>query len=253
MSEQVLEGMRIAVLAADGFEEVEVTRPVKALEKHGAEVEIVSLRRGSIQGMNLLVPGKKVHVDRTVFTADSDDYHGLHLPGGFVSPDFLRQSDRALDFVRAFEETGKPISTICHGPWVLISAGLVRGRRLASWPGIKDDVRNAGGEWVDRDVVHDDNWVSSRGPHDLRAFDKAIVAHFASSVGRAAPSFVREVDWGRWLAGTAAVAAAGYAVQRTRRHQGDGWGRAPGRQSGGESGGLRGRPAAAEERSAVRG
>src|SRR3954468_23285820 len=117
---QELEGGSIAVLAADGFEQVEVTRPVKALEKHGAEVEIVSLRPGSIQGMNLLYPGKKIHVDRTVFTADPDAYDGLHIPGGFINPDFVRQSDVALEFVRAFESAQKPISTICHGPWVLI-------------------------------------------------------------------------------------------------------------------------------------
>jgi protease I len=222
MAEKVLEGMRIAVLAADGFEQVEVTRPVKALEKHGAEVEVVSLRPGSIQGMNLLFPGKKVRVDRTVFTADADDYHGLHIPGGFINPDFVRQSERALDFVRAFEADRKPIATLCHGPWVLISAGLVRGRRLASWPGIKDDVRNAGAEWVDEKVVHDGNWVSSRSPADLRAFDKAMVAHFAEHVGRQAPSFVGELEWGRWLVGGAAVAAAGFAVQRRMRHRPDG-------------------------------
>jgi len=223
MADQVLEGVRIAVLAADGFEQVEVTRPVKALERHGAEVEIVSLRPGSIQGMNLFVPGKKIDVDRTVFTADADDYHGLHIPGGFINPDFIRQSERALDFVRDFEAARKPISTICHGPWVLISARLVEGRRLTSWPGIKDDVLNAGGEWVDEDVVHDDNWVSSRGPHDLHAFDKAIVAHFASAVGRDAPGVLGEMSWGRWLVGTAAAAAAGFAVQRRLRDGRGGW------------------------------
>jgi protease I len=230
MADQVLDGLRIAVLAADGFEQVEVTRPVRALEKHGAEVEIVSLRPGSIQGMNLLVPGDTIDVDRTVLTADADDYHGLHIPGGFINPDFVRQSERALDFVRAFEAAGKPIATICHGPWVLISAGLVEGRRLASWPGIKDDVRNAGGEWVDAKVVHDDNWVSSRGPHDLPAFDRAIVAHFAEAVGREAPSAIREVEWGRWIVGTAAVAAAGFAAQRRLRspRTDDGWERTTG-------------------------
>ena len=135
MAQQVLQGMRIGVIAADGFEQVELTRPVKALVKHGADVEIISLRPGNIQGMNLLYLGKKVHVDRTIFTARPDDYHGLHIPGGFINPDFLRQSERVLDFVREFDASGKPISVICHGPWVLISAGLVRGRRLASWPG----------------------------------------------------------------------------------------------------------------------
>ena len=179
MFEKKLEGIRIAVLAADGFEQVEVTRPVKALEKHGAEVEIVSLRPGSIQGMNILYPGKKIDVDRTVFTADAEHYDGLHIPGGFINPDFIRQSDTALDFVRDFEAAGKPISVICHGPWVLISAGLMPGRRITSWPGIQDDVRNAGGEWVDEAAVRDGNWISSRGPQDLFWFDRAIVKHFA--------------------------------------------------------------------------
>lgn len=213
---QELEGLRVAVLAADGFEQVEVTQPVKALEKHGAHVEIVSLRPGSIRGMNLLYPGKKIHVDRTVFTADADAYDALHIPGGFINPDFVRQSDRALDFVRAFDAARKPISTICHGPWVLVSAGLVRGRRLTSWPGIKDDVRNAGGMWVDAAVVHDGNWISSRGPQDLPAFDKAIVAHFAEGAGRATAATTAGSDgsWQRLLAGGVAVATVGYAARQ---------------------------------------
>jgi protease I len=227
MSEKVLDAVRIAVIVADGFEQVEVTRPVNALEKQGAEVEIVSLRPGSIQGMNLLFPGKKVHVDQTVFTADPNDYDGLLIPGGYVSPDTLRQSEAALDFVRTFDSEGKPIATICHGPWVLISAGLVRGRRLASWPGIKDDVRNAGGIWVDDEVVFDDSWISSRGPQDLRAFDKAIVAHYALHTGRVTPRLAGDVGWGRWLVGTMAVAAAGYAVRRRLRHSDDGNARRP--------------------------
>jgi protease I len=216
-----LEGVRIAVLVADGFEQVEVTQPVKALEKHGAEVEIVSLRPGSIQGMNLLYPGKKIDVDRTVFTANPDAYDGLHIPGGFINPDFVRQSDHALDFVRAFEAEGKPISTICHGPWVLVSAGLVRGRRLTSWPGIKDDVRNAGGEWVDSEVVHDGNWVSSRSPLDLHAFDKAIVDHFARGAGSTRrpgrSAAAGNGTWPRILAGGVAAATVGYVAQQALR------------------------------------
>ncbi|WP_284351434.1 type 1 glutamine amidotransferase domain-containing protein [Roseisolibacter agri] len=217
---QELDGVRIAVLAADGFEQVEVTRPVKALEKHGAEVEIVSLRPGSIQGMNLLYPGKKIDVDRTVFTADPAAYDGLHIPGGFINPDFVRQSDEALEFVRAFEAAGKPIATICHGPWVLVSAGLVRGRRLTSWPGIKDDVRNAGGVWVDSPVVHDRNWVSSRGPQDLHAFDKAIVEHFAQGAahtGRTTPAAARDGSWQRLLAGSVAAATVGLVARQAWR------------------------------------
>jgi protease I len=212
--------VRIAVLAADGVEQVEVTRPVKALEKHGAEIEIVSLRPGSIRAMNLLYPGRKIHVDRTVFTADPDAYDGLHIPGGFINPDFVRQSEEALEFVRAFEAEGKPISTICHGPWVLISAGLIRGRRLTSWPGIKDDVRNAGGVWVDAEVVRDRNWVSSRGPQDLHAFDEAIVEHFAQRAGRsgdATRAASGDGSWQRLLAGGVAAATVGLVARQAWR------------------------------------
>ncbi|MDF1502419.1 type 1 glutamine amidotransferase domain-containing protein [Roseisolibacter sp. H3M3-2] len=217
---QELDGVRIAVLAADGVEQVEVTRPVRALERHGAEIEIVSLRPGSIRAMNLLYPGKKLRVDRTVVTADPERYDGLHIPGGFINPDFVRQSEHALEFVQALEADGKPISTICHGPWVLVSAGLVRGRRLTSWPGIKDDVRNAGGVWVDSEVVRDGNWVSSRGPQDLHAFDKAIVEHFARRAGRsghATRAVSGDGSWQRFLAGGVAAATVGYVARQAWR------------------------------------
>jgi deglycase len=221
MFEKKLEGIRIAVLAADGFEQVEVTRPVKSLQKQGAEVEIVSLRPGSIQGMNLLFPGKKIDVDRTVFTADAKHYDGLHIPGGFINPDFIRQSNAALDFVRDFEFAGKPISVICHGPWVLISAGLMPGRRITSCPGIQHDVRNAGGLWVDEAVVRDGNWISSRGPQDLIAFDRAIVKHFAQRTHRDAVS-VRgdgKSTWAPIMAGGIAATAVGLvANKRLRAH-----------------------------------
>ena len=170
----VLDRVRVAILAADGFEQVELTHPREAFEDAGAEVEVVSLRRGKIQGMNLLVPGRRVEVDRTLGDAAPDDYGALLLPGGFISPDFLRQSDRALDFVRAFEESGKPIAVICHGPWLLVSAGLVAGRRLTSWPGIRDDVVNAGARYVDEPLVEDGNLITSRVPADLPAFDEAL-------------------------------------------------------------------------------
>ena len=159
-----------------------------------------------------------IGVDRTVFTADADAYDGLHIPGGFINPDFIRQSDHALEFVRAFETEGKPISTICHGPWVLISAGLVRGRRLTSWPGIKDDVRNAGGVWIDSEVVRDRNWVSSRGPQDLHAFDKAIIEHFAQGAGRPARTGAEtDGSWGRLIAGGVAAATVGYVARQALR------------------------------------
>lgn len=177
-----LTGLRVAVLAADGAEQVEISSPVEALHEHGAEVEIVSLHPGRIRTVNHLFPGRKVRVDRTLRTADADDYDALLIPGGLVGPDTLRQSDQALDFVRAFERAGKPIAVICHGPWLLVSAGLVVRRNLTSWPGIKDDVRNAGGIWQDEPLVRDRNWVSSRSPLDLKHFNRGMLELFAERV-----------------------------------------------------------------------
>ena len=182
-----LTGLRVAVLTADGGEQVEITSPVEALHEHGAEVEIVSLNPGKVRTVNMLYPGKKVRVDRTLRTADADDYDALLLPGGLVGPDTLRQSDAALDFVRAFERAGKPIAVICHGPWLLVSAGLAARRNLTSWPGIKDDVRNAGGVWHDEPLVRDRNWVSSRSPQDLRHFNRGMLELFAEH-GSMAPA-----------------------------------------------------------------
>src|SRR5689334_8083331 len=134
-----LTSRRIAVLAADGFEKVELTIPLNALKLAGADVDIVSLRKGRIRGVNLHEPASRVRVNRTIARANPADYDGLFLPGGFINPDLLRQSQEAREFVRAFDEAGKPIATLCHGPWVLASAGLVSGRTLTSWPGIRDD------------------------------------------------------------------------------------------------------------------
>lgn len=217
MARKELQGLRIATLAADGFEQVELTMPMKELHKHGAVVEVISLRPGSIKGMNLLIPGKTVRVDRLVDTANADIYDGLLLPGGFINPDFLRQSDSALNFVRAFDQTNKPIAVICHGPWLLVSAGLVNGRRLTSWPGIKDDIINAGGEWVNEAVVRDRNWLSSRGPQDIFAFNKAIVEFFAERNPVAESALKREergFPLGRWVMGGVVLAGAGYALRR---------------------------------------
>src|SRR4051794_16705947 len=135
LAQKSLEGRRIAVLAADGFEKVELTIPTKALRLAGADVDIVSLRSGSIRGVNLHEPAGRVHVDKTLAHASPADYDGLLIPGGFINPDVLRQSAEAREFVRAFERAGKPIATLCHGPWLLASAGLVSGRTMTSWPG----------------------------------------------------------------------------------------------------------------------
>lgn len=217
-----VKGLRVAALAADGFEQVELTRPLKALEKAGAVVEVVSLRKGHIQGMNLLVPGRKVKVDRVLKEADPELYDALLLPGGHISPDFLRQSKAALEFVRAFDEAEKPIAVICHGPWVLASAGLVKGRRLTSWPNIQDDIINAGGIWEDAAVVRDHNWVSSRGPQDLPAFEKAMLELYASHTPLRPHKLEaerRRGGKGKWLVGSLLAAGAGYAYTRLRGEQ----------------------------------
>ena len=173
-----LKDRKIAVLATDGFEKVELTVPLRALKRAGATVEIVSLRHGRIRGVNLHLPAKRVRVDRTINNARPEDYDGLLLPGGFINPDLLRQDAEARDFVRGFATSGKPIATLCHGPWVLASAGLLEGRTLTSWPGIRDDLVNAGATWLDQDSVRDGNLATSRGPQDMTAFVSAMLDLF---------------------------------------------------------------------------
>jgi protease I len=179
-SRRALKGRRIAVLAADGFEKVELTVPLRALKAAGAKVDVVSLRRGRIRGLNLNLPATRVRVDRTVEKADADDYDGLLVPGGFINPDLLRQSAPARELVRQLVESGKPVATLCHGPWVLASAGVLEGRTLTSWAGIRDDVVNAGATWLDQDVVRQGNLTTSRGPQDLAAFVPAMIDAFAA-------------------------------------------------------------------------
>lgn len=174
-----LKRRRIAVLAADGFEKVELTIPVAGLKAAGARVDIVSLRPGRIRGANLHEPASRVRVNKVLPEVSAAEYDGLLVPGGFINPDLLRQSQEAREFVRAFDEQGKPIATLCHGPWVLASAGLLSGRTLTSWPGIRDDLVNAGATWLDQPLVRDGNLVTSRGPHDLATFLPAIVQLFA--------------------------------------------------------------------------
>ena len=177
--DQRLKGRRIAALAADGFEKVELVIPMKALQAAGAEVDVISLRHGNIRGVNLHEPASRVHVDKTIAEANPDDYDGLLLPGGFINPDLLRQSAEARAFVRAFDEAGKPIASLCHGPWVLASAGLLQGRTLTSWPGVRDDLVNAGATWLDRPWVRDGNLATSRGPQDLVPFVQGCLDLFA--------------------------------------------------------------------------
>jgi protease I len=174
-----LRGRRIAVLAADGFERVELTVPVAALRFAGAKVDVISLRRGRIRGVNLHEPASRVRVDRTVYDVDADRYDGLFVPGGLINPDLLRQSAAARALVRWFDERHKPIAALCHGPWVLASADCVKGRTLTSWPGTRDDMVNAGATWLDEPVVRDGHLVTSRGPQDLFPFIRAITQLFS--------------------------------------------------------------------------
>ena len=179
-----LRGRRIAVLAADGFEKIELTIPVAALRAAGAAVDIVSLRPGRIRGVNLHEPAGRVRVTRTLSRANAADYDGLFIPGGYISPDLLRQSAAAREFVRAFDRARQPIATFCHGLWVLASAGILSGRTLTSWPGIRDDMVGAGATWLDQPVVRDGHLITSRGPQDLIPFIRGMIDHFA---GRRAP------------------------------------------------------------------
>jgi protease I len=174
-----LQGVRVAILATDGFEEVELTEPKKAVEKAGAKVNVVSDKTGEIQGFKHHDKAGKVHVDEAVSSARPDDYDALMLPGGALNADQARMNDGFRHFIREMDRARKPMAAICHAPWELISAGIVEGRQLTSWPSIQDDIRNAGGRWEDREVVVDQNWVTSRGPKDLPAFNREMVALFA--------------------------------------------------------------------------
>jgi protease I len=160
-------------------EQVELTEPWKAVKNEGAELELVSLREGKIQAFDHYDKADTFDVDRTVEEANADDYDALVIPGGVGNPDEMRTDENAVVFVRHFFEQGKPVGVICHGPWLLVEAGVVRGRRVTSWPSLQTDIRNAGGEWVDQEVVTDAGLVTSRKPDDLPAFTKKIVEEFA--------------------------------------------------------------------------
>jgi protease I len=173
-----LDGKKIAFLAADGVEQVELTEPRKAVEEAGAETELISVEDGEIQGFNHLDKADTFQVDRTVKDANASDYDGLVLPGGVANPDFLRTDDDAVAFVRAFFEAGTPVGAICHAPWTLIEAEVVEGLKLTSWPSLKTDLRNAGANWVDEEVVVDKGLTTSRKPEDLPAFNEKLVEEF---------------------------------------------------------------------------
>jgi deglycase len=176
-----LKGKKVAILAADMFERVELEQPRKALEDAGAEVEVVSIHDGEIKGFDHFDPVSTVGVDRTVEEVSADDYDALMIPGGVGNPDQLRGDENAVAFVRDVHHAGKPLAVICHGPWMLVESGVVRGRRITSWPTLQTDVRNAGGEWVDEEVVVDGSIVTSRKPDDIPAFNEKMLELFAET------------------------------------------------------------------------
>jgi len=176
---EMLTGKRVAILAADMFERVELEEPRQALEDAGADVEIVSIHGGEIQGFDHFDPAGKLAVDRTVEEVSPGDYDALLIPGGVGNPDQLRGDAKAVELVRGFHEAGKPMAVICHGPWMLVESGVVQGKKVTSWPTLETDIRNAGGRWVDEEVVVDGNIVTSRKPDDIPAFNREMLRAFS--------------------------------------------------------------------------
>lgn len=181
MPEQ-LRNHKIAIVVENGFEQVELTEPKKALEQAGAQTEIVSPVKGKVKGWKSKQWGDEFAVDKSIEEARVEDYDGLLLPGGVMNPDKLRRNEQVLNFVRGFFDAGKPVAAICHGPWTLIDAGVARGRRMTSWPSLQMDLRNAGADWVDEEVVTDGGLVTSRKPDDIPAFNQKMIEEFAEGI-----------------------------------------------------------------------
>jgi protease I len=181
-----LKGLKVAILVDDGFEQVELVEPRKALDEAGAETTIVSPKNGRVRGWNFTDWGDELSVDMTLDHVKPHDFDALLLPGGVMNPDKLRMQPKAVGFVRAFFDAGKPVAVICHGPWTVIEAGVAQGRRIAAWPSLKTDLRNAGAEWVDQEVVIDGNLVSSRKPDDIPAFNREMIKLFGRAQGQTA-------------------------------------------------------------------
>jgi protease I len=174
-----LKNKRIAILATEGFEYVELVEPKKALQEAGAQTEVISPQESEIRGWNHTDWGQSVKVDKQLKSANAGDYDGLVLPGGVMNPDKLRTDPAAVQFVRSFFEAKKPVGAICHGPWLLVEAGVLKDRKVTSWPSLKTDISNAGGQWSDQEVVTDQGLVTSRKPADIPAFNKKIIEEFA--------------------------------------------------------------------------
>jgi protease I len=179
MAKKDLTGKKVAILVDEGFEQVELIKPRKALERVGASTQVVSPQENEVRGWNLKRWGKSVAVDVPLESANPADFDALLLPGGVMNPDKLRTNPKAVEFVKHFIDSGKPVAAICHGPWTLIEAGGVKGRTLTSWPSLRTDLVNAGGNWVDEEVFTDRGLVTSRKPDDIAAFNKKMIAEFA--------------------------------------------------------------------------
>jgi protease I len=185
MAQKTLQDLRVAILATDGFEQAELVEPRKALEEAGAKTIVIAPKSGKIQGFKHDEKADKVSVDLTLDEASADVFDAVLLPGGALNADALRVEPKAQELVRRIDEAKKPIAVICHGPWLLVSAKLAKGRKLTSYHTIQDDIRNAGAEWTDQAVVSDRNWVSSRQPSDIPAFNEAIIELFGRGKGKA--------------------------------------------------------------------
>ncbi len=180
MASETLRGKRIAILVANGFEQVELTEPRKALDQAGAITQVVSPEETKVKGWNMKQWGNEIPVDVPLQDAKPQDYHALLLPGGVMNPDHLRMNPEAVSFVKDFIDAGKPVAAICHGPWTLIEAGAVQGHTMTSWPSLKTDLTNAGAQWEDREVIRDGKLVTSRKPDDIPAFNREMIDLFAS-------------------------------------------------------------------------
>jgi protease I len=181
-----LNGKKIAILATDGFEQAELMEPRQTLDGAGATTVVISPKSGEIKGWKLKDWGERVKVDKTLDESNPNDYDALVLPGGVMNPDHLRMDPRAVNFIRQFISTGKPVAAICHGPWTLIEADAVRGKQVTSWPSLKTDLKNAGASWVDQEVVQDGQFIFSRKPDDIPAFSKAIIESVSQGAGKRA-------------------------------------------------------------------
>lgn len=190
-NQQQLNQKKIAILVADGFEQVELTEPKQALEAAGAQTHIISPKQDTVQGWNHFDKGDRFPVDVVLEQANPENYDALLLPGGVANPDQLRTQPKAVQFVKSFFAAGKPVAAICHGPWTLIDAGVVQGRKVTSWPSLQADLKNAGADWVDQEVVVDNGLVTSRNPHDIPAFNQKMIEEFAEGKHQEQLSAVR--------------------------------------------------------------